>query len=165
VHTGAVACGGVGDIFRDTDPSALALPALGSENSISRIVSPIPVSYGSGVLSVIRGSRRGARRAVIGAILAACCLAFPAGAGAATKSASDIAPIVGTWKDGGAVINVTGGGGSFQGTVVSGSWGACNKGGPGVVVWKGLSGSGFSYSGQFPFVHSDDCSSAGDGIA
>lgn len=85
--------------------------------------------------------------------------------GAATKSASDIAPIIGTWKDGGAVINVTGGGGSFQGTVVSGSWGACNKGGPGVVVWKGLGGSGFSYSGQFPFVHSNDCSSAGDGPA
>jgi hypothetical protein len=114
---------------------------------------------------VIDGSCRGARRALIGVLLAAFCLAIPAGAGAATKSASDIAPIVGTWKDGGAVIKVTGGGGSFQGTVVSGEFGACGKGGPGTVVWIGLAGSGFSYSGQIPFVHSDDCSSAGTGPA
>lgn len=118
-----------------------------------------------GVLSVIRVSRRGTRRAVIGAFVAVFCFALPPAAGAGTTSPSAIAPIVGTWHDGGAVIKVTGGGGSFQGTVISGKTGACNSGVPGMVFWKGLSGSGFSYSGQIPFVHTDDCSSAGDGPA
>jgi hypothetical protein len=102
---------------------------------------------------------------VIGAFVAAFCLALPPAAGADTTSPRDIAPIIGTWHDGGAVIKVTGGGGSFQGTVISGKTGACDSGVPGKVWWIGLSGNGFSYSGQIPFVHSDDCSSAGTGPA
>jgi hypothetical protein len=121
--------------------------------------------YGARDLEVKVLSRRGARRAVVGALLAALWLAIPAAAGAETTSPGNIAPIVGTWNAGGAVINVVGGGGSFQGTVVSGQAGSCGSGAPGTVFWKNLHGAGFNYSGQIPFVHSDDCSSAGDGAA
>jgi len=104
-------------------------------------------------------------RAVAAALVATCCLALPAVAPAATTSSSDIAPIVGSWKSSGAVIDVTGSGSSFQGTVVSGKAGACDSGNPGTVFWEDMSGAGFNYSGKIPFVHSDDCSSAGDGPA
>ena len=116
-------------------------------------------------MAVIFGTPWGARRTVAGALLAALCLAVPAAAGAATTSPGNIAPIVGSWKSGGAVIDVTGTGTSFQGTVISGKAGACDSGNPGTVFWEDMSGAGFNYSGKLPFVHSDDCSSAGDGPA
>jgi hypothetical protein len=112
---------------------------------------------------MIRRSRHWARRVLIGAALGACSLSLPASASALVE------PIVGTWDSEGAQIQVVPtpqfGFGHFQGTVVGGSFGACNKGGVGTVAWKQLGGGGFGYDGKIPFVHSNDCSSAGDGPA
>ena len=94
------------------------------------------------------------------------CLALAASAAAAAPGGSSIAPIVGTWKSGNAVIKVSGTG-TYQGTIVSGSVGSsCPEASPpGFAIWKNLSGSGFSYTGSVPFVRTDDCSSVGDGSA
>ncbi len=53
----------------------------------------------------------------------------------------------------------------YAGTVVGGTWGACPGTGntAGDVVWKGLSGAGFNYSGKVPWVDLDKCSALGDG--
>jgi hypothetical protein len=81
-----------------------------------------------------------------------------------TNAAAAGAPILGSWQFDGAVIKVTGGGGSYEGVVVSGSYGGCAQVvKPGYVSWKGLKGSGFSYSGKFSWYWTDDCSPAGTG--
>jgi hypothetical protein len=106
-------------------------------------------------LLTIRGSRRGARGILIGALLAAFCLA------SADRASALAEPIIGTWDASGAQIEVVQTRpGFFQGTVVGGSFGACNNQG---VVWKQMSGGGYGYTGTIPFVHVPGCSSAGDG--
>ena len=109
-----------------------------------------------------RLNRRGVQAAIaIAAVLGA--LAAPAGAAA---PASDIAPIVGTWKSGNAVIKVSGAG-AYTGTIVSGSVGSsCTQvSPPGFAIWRNITGSGFGYKGTVPFVNTDDCSSVGEGPA
>lgn len=84
----------------------------------------------------------------------------------ASAAAPGIAPIVGTWSSLGATINVVQTGPNrYAGTVVSGTWGACPGTGntAGDLVWKGLSGAGFNYSGKVPWVDLDKCSALGDG--
>jgi hypothetical protein len=89
-------------------------------------------------------------------------LALPAAADAASGN-SDVAPIVGTWKSDGAVIEVSGSGGAFQGVVQSGVFANCpNLDGPGAVVWN-MSGAKLSYSGTIPWVNLPDCTPQGDG--
>jgi hypothetical protein len=105
-----------------------------------------------------------ARYARIGSALLFLAFAWaPASSGAA---APGIAPIVGTWSSLGATINVVQTGPNrYAGTVVSGTWGACPGTGntAGDVVWKGLSGAGFNYSGKVPWVDLGKCSPLGDG--
>lgn len=80
----------------------------------------------------------------------------------ATASAAE--PIVGTWQFEGAKVKVADSTGTYQGVVVSGSYGGCAEVvHPGFVAWKSLTGSGLSYSGKTPWYNTDGCGSIGDG--
>lgn len=121
-----------------------------------------------GIRSIAR-NRRDRRFGAFGLLLVAISagLWLPAAA-AAGKSDVTIAPIIGTWKSGNAVIRVTGPiNGPYQGVIVSGALGSsCTQlSPPGTVIWENLQGSNFQYNGKVPFVRTDDCSSVGDGSA
>lgn len=96
--------------------------------------------------------------------MAVCAGAAILPAAAPAQTPDDVAPIEGTWRLGGATIQVTGWSGYYQGTIVSGSYGSCaEKKKPGTVVWSGMTGSGFNYEGGIPFFDVSDCSSVGEG--
>ncbi|MGV1047169.1 MAG: hypothetical protein ACOYD4_01405 [Solirubrobacterales bacterium] len=108
---------------------------------------------------MISSIRQQIRAAVAAAVLAVFLL-VPA---ALAPAAAPEPWILGTWQLGGATIHVgETGPNSYDGVIVSGSYGSCPKH-PGDTVWRDLRGIGTSYSGGIPFYDTEDCGEIGDG--